>query len=222
MNIKKELLECLVRTCVREVLNQTGKQLDPTKSKDANVPELEKTPIDNEPKEPSSNNNDPSAPEAISPPVMSKGVLFLNPSDTTKPISLGSVIKNDNNLKMNVVNYVKKSTGLDVKIDDKVLVSLRTMLQNPNVPNYLYIGKSTVDPQSGDLFLYVDRNINIAKDNSIPPSKTGVENEPTPSIQPIQQSAPPTTSSDVNAVNAVNEEFKKIVKKLVREVLYKK
>jgi len=214
--MKQELLEYLIRTCVREVLNQNVNELD-DKNKGAEAPPggglgtADQPPLDQD------KNTDPSEPSELETPPMHdlKGVLFINPRDKSKikPVTL----VNDANLQRNLQNLAKTVAGPQGFVAKGTLETIQKVLLGQIPTVYLYFGKLASDAR--DIYLQADVSKQVAKDSSVLPSEiTGipVSSVPTGISSPEEEPQPP------QAQPVAEQQLRSLIKKMVNEVLDRK
>lgn len=226
--MKKELLEHLVRHCVREVLSQV-KEADDTKGAasppsgglgTADVPAIPNKPED--PVEPNIPTT-PKEPEVPQPKL--KGILFIDPKDKSKREKIQLKSHDDASIERELHKLARRHDGPHTKVALSAIRLSKEAVKNPSSKVFLYLGK--YDPMSDEVFLMGDKSEQVAKDNSVPSSVVhthsgehqGSEFNPTTAgagefAQQIQQQGR-------TPVHGVDEQFKKIIKKVVSEILNK-
>ena len=229
LDMKPELLEHLIRLCVREVLNNVREADDEFKG--AAAPPADGQGTADQPAVPKDKPEEPQAPEEPQTPEPTnlKGNVFINPRDKSdlKPLKLtpeGSDAQLDRELHRFAAGYA----GSQVRIAISTMRMVKEALRNPGVTVYLYLRK--YDPSSEEVYLVADRSLYIAKDNSITPAElTGasVSQPSTNDFQPLTASpddyAQNMTAGGRTQVPRIDEQvFRKIVKKMVNEILNRK
>jgi hypothetical protein len=109
----------------------------------------------------------PSQPETPKVPEI-KGVVFVNPNNKAK-LQKVKTYSDDAALEKSLYDMAAAAVGPTVKIAISTIRTVKNSLKSPNIPLYLYIGK--YDPDSNELFLLADKNLQVAKDSSIPPEE---------------------------------------------------
>ena len=248
--MKEELLEQLTRMCVREVLSQLREaEEDPNKKPDeedgetkgapappadgqgtADQPEIPKDDAANKlpgaetpGEEPS-----PNKPEEPTPSGAGlKGVILVNPRDKSKLQQVPLRAGDDASLERNLHRLAATLAGSNVKVALSTQRAAKDATRNPNTSIYLYLGK--YDPSSEEIFLMADKSLNVAKDASISPAElTGT---PVSQIAPDQFNPSLASSSDYGTylqrkgqtpTYGVDEQFKNVIKKMVKEIIQKR
>lgn len=239
MKIKQELLEHLIRRCVREVISQVNEIDDivgaaaPPKDGQSTDVNLPTDPITEPPSEPET------------PPAQNlKGILLMNPRDKSKLRSLTISGRDKANVERELYRHGSSSGGRNILIARETVNAVLAARNNPNVPLYLYFGK--YDPASKEIFLLADKSLELAKANSTDPAEISSGNSEVTDINPVDR---PTTSDEEDAdylknlpkslgvagpaVKAPDDdpfgypedrlnEVKRLIKKMVNEVLNKK
>lgn len=161
-------------------------------------------------------------------PTDLKGVILINPRDKSKlqkvPLKATS---DDASLERNLHRLAATLAGSNVKISISTQRMVKDALKNPNSSAYLYLGK--YDPNSDEIFLMADKSLQIAKDSSVSPAE--LSGTPVSYVAPTDFN-PVTASPDEFAQRmkygaqtptyTVNEDFKRVVKKMVCEILDRK
>lgn len=192
--MKQELLENLIRVCVREILDQVNEIGSELKSSPApNTIKTSKIPATQEV---------PGAPEV-------RGIVFVNPRDKSKiqPLQL-SPTSNDIMLKAELTKFIKPMVGSTPVNVVPAVNMIKSVINNPTITSYVYL---TYDPELEEMILKADRSLQVAKDGSVLPTKlvgTSISTGATPAVVPPS----PMTAN-------VDEELKKVVKKMVSEFL---
>lgn len=235
--MKQELLEYLIRRCIKEVLSQkpnfVKEQDEKTPPKDdaedgdatkgaaappGDVPEI--------PKQKKSPEETPSQPETPSAPpsIDLKGVVFVNPRDKAKLQKIKVSGMDDATLERNLHRLASTMAGSKVKIAISTIRMVKDAVKNPNTSTYIYLGK--YDPNSEEVFLMADKSLQVAKDSSIPAAEaTGG------TIAPLAQNTfdpGAATSPEFSGygkqqgktpVYGLNEAFENKVRKMVTKIL---
>lgn len=156
-----------------------------------------------------------------------KGVILVNPRDKSKLQQVPLRAGDDASLERNLHRLAATLAGSQVKVALSTQRAAKDAVKNPNSSVYLYLGK--YDPSSEEIFLMADKSLNVAKDASISPAEiTGT---------PVSQIAPsdfnPMTASPgefgtrmqqkgQSPVYGVDEQFKRVIKKMVKEIIQKR
>jgi hypothetical protein len=156
--MKKELLEQIIRQCVKEVL-----EIVPV------VGELHEADTVGAPAPPAGGQGIGQTipiPDEEEPLVgATRGVFFVNPKNPTgKPEP--QKVKNlpDAQLERELYKLASRVAGPRVRIAANTLRSIKNYLQNPNLLVFLYIGKQ--DPDSDELYLLADKTLQGARTNT--------------------------------------------------------
>jgi hypothetical protein len=144
-----------------------------------------------------------------------KGVVFVNPRDKSKLQKIKLNSADDASLKRELDKLASAMAGYTAKAATNIIPIVKDAIRNPNSTVYLYFGK--YDPVSSEIFLMADKNLQAAKDLSVPPTELSSGTIPANFTQPTT----PATNQVPPNVSGVNEEFKTIVKKIINEILYK-
>lgn len=226
--MKQELLEYLIRHCVKEVLSQVNEVNDETVGASAPPADGQGTadqpPVPKEKGAPEENPSEPETPAMPQSPNL-KGVVFVNPKDKAKLQKLQIQGGNDAALERSLHQQASRVAGPNVKVALSTSRMVKDALKNPNTTTYLYLGK--YDPNSEEIFLMADKSLQIAKDSSISPAEmTGA---PASTFTPQDKIAGARDDADYAAARqtqtpkyGLNEELNKVIKKMVNEVLDRK
>jgi hypothetical protein len=207
-HIKKQLLEYLIRECVREVIDQVSEE----ETVGAPAPPADGLGTADQPAMPK---DEPT----ISPVNPNKGVLTVNPrSKKVKAEPFAFV--NDAQLERELYSIGANLSGLaKVQPSMNALRMVKQSVKNPTAPAvYLFIGK---DPESDTVFLMATDDLNVAKDNSADPSELGGQSFTTPTDTITGDTADNyATKMALGGSTPHTElnELKNIIKRIVREV----
>lgn len=228
--MKQELLEHLIRHCIREVISQMNELDDETKGAAAPPADGQGTadqpaiPKEDPTQEPPAAPETPEAPPA---PDM-KGVVFVNPKDKAKLIKVPIQAQGgDAGIERNLHQQAAKLAGSRVKVALSTSRMVKDALHNPNTSVYLYLGK--YDPESDEIFLMADKSLQVAKDSSVSPGElTGT---PTTALAPASfhpltaepgEYAHQLAASGKVQATGIDENLQKVIKKFVNEILDKR
>lgn len=233
MYMKQELLEYLVRNCVKEVLSQVREAEDPTQGAPA-PPEAGQGTGDT----PAIPNDTPSIPSAPSEPETPakelKGVLLVNPRDKSKIQKVPLEYGNDAGLERDLHSIATTIAGAQAKVSLSAIRMSRQAVKNKDMTIYLYIGK--FDPSSDENYLMADSNIQIAKDSSIESLNSRSNELPLPSDQfdpsvatdadyannfAASKQGREDQEIDPDDVEDLNENLKKVIKSMVKNIINK-
>jgi hypothetical protein len=225
--MKQELLEYLVRSCVKEVLTQSTIQEGDPEIKGAAAPPADGQGTAEQPEIPNEKDSipeEPKEPETPQSPEL-KGVVLVNPRDKSKLQKVPLKSGDDMSLDRNLHQLSAALAGSNVKTAASTLRMVKDAVKNPNTITYLYLGK--YDPNSDEIFLMADKSLQVAKDASVPPTELGTS---TSKMVPDDFKASTTTDNygqNINAQpptpNGINEiMLKKYISKVVSEILNKK
>jgi len=241
--MKQELLEYLVRHCVREVLSQTNKhELSQTGKVNEGDPEIKGAaapPADGQgtadqpeiPNEKDSIPEKPSEPETPPPSADLKGVIIVDPKDKAKLSRINIRGQDDAGIERELYRAGSRRVGSRVKIAFSTVRMVKDALKNPNSVTYLYLGK--YDPDSDEIFLMADKSLQVAKDGTIPPGEMSGTPVTMASQDDLTRGLNPDTSNDQDYANrlpvgnqipryGIDEELSKMIKQVVNEILDKK
>ena len=163
--MKKELLEEIIRLCVREVLDivpVVGGDLFEAETVGAPAPPAGGQGTADQPPVPDA--------EAIpdeTPPLSpdAKGIFFVNPKKQLKPEPKVLQQLPDANLERELYKMASMVVGPRVRVAANTLRSVKNQQQNPALAVFLYVGKQ--DPESEELYLLADKTYQGARANSI-------------------------------------------------------
>ena len=220
--MKKELLEHLVRSCVREVLSQIRED-DQTLG--ASAPPADGQGSAEQPAIPKDKDSRPELPsEPETPPSTNlKGVVFVNPKDKSKLQKISLKSGDDATIERTLHRIGAATAGNGIKVASATLRGVKDVLKNPNTTLYLYVGK--YDPASEEMFLMADKSLNVAKESSVPVAELGGgvgelpsnTDELPPSAGEIDQRL--RGGGQTPVYGGVDETLRKVVKKMVNEIL---
>lgn len=172
----------------------------------------------------------PTEPETP-PSVDLKGVMFVDPKDKAKLKKIAIKATDDAGVERELHSAGAKVAGSRIKVALSTSRLVKDAVKNPNTSVYLYLGK--YDPNSDEIFLMADKSLQVAKDSSIPPSEMGVSQpayalrdpmgngaSPDDVAQNLAQATP--AYSDRSAKQDVDENLKRAIKKMVKEILTQK
>ena len=230
--MKQELLENLIRLCVRQVLESINEADDETHG--ASAPPADGQGTADQPPIPQdkSGTNSPETSGRETPEIPSsadlKGVVFINPRDKSKIKSAElKSINNDVALERELYGMAATVAGSKVKVALATTRMAKDTLKNPNSPTFLYLGK--YDPNSDEVFLMADKSLQVAKDSSVTPADlTGA---PVSQVAPSDFQASTATPSDMmqhmtqggqTPVRGIDERLGKVIKKIVNEIITRK
>jgi len=180
--MKIELLENLIRRCVREVLDQLeeGKNV-------INLNYLSEAEEDENPQSSAPDNPPGSSPETPSgnksgdemekepsteePETALKGALVVNPRNKSNLIPIKWEGTDESSVERTLYNMAVSIAGRDAKVSLGAQRAGRESASNPNFTIYFYFGR--LDPESEEIFLIADKNLQICKDESVHPSELG-------------------------------------------------
>lgn len=221
--MKTELLEHLVRLCVREVIGQVREEEE---LKGAAAPPASGLGTADQPEIPKEDPKPEETPqEPETPSVTPKGAILVNPRDKSKlqPIQIPS--GGDSAIERTLHKAAAAVAGPHVKVALLAQRMAREAIKNPNVSVYFYLGK--YDPNSEEIFLMADKSLQVAKDSSVPPTEIGA---PVGQVVPSQFDASTANAGEYakqlstgaqKPAYGIDENLKKAVKKMVDEILNK-
>lgn len=158
--MKKELLEEIIRLCVREVLD-----IVPVIGTDLHEADTVGAPAP--PAGGQGTADQPPVPDAEAAPLSpdAKGIFFVNPKKQLKPELKTIPQLPDANLERELYKIASAAAGPRVRIAANTLRSVKNQQQNPALAVFLYVGKQ--DPDSEELYLLADRTLQGARANSV-------------------------------------------------------
>ena len=228
--MKPELLEYLVRHCVREVLTQI-KEVDEDPTKGAPAPPAAGQGTADQPEIPKKDSppeENPSEPETPPQSPELKGVKFVNPKDKAKLQTVRVQGNDDASIERSLHQQGARIAGSNVKVAISTSRMVKDALRNPNTAVYLYLGK--YDPNSDEIFLMADKSLQVAKDGSIAAGE--MTGSPVGSLAP-SDFHPDTAGSTEFAQRmsaqaggtpryGIDEKLIELIRKTINEVLDKK
>jgi len=227
--MKQELLEYLVRHCVREVLSQVNEVDEPTQGAAAPPEDGQGTADQPEiPKDPSPADEKPSEPETPPPSADLRGVVLVNPKDKSKIERIAIRATDDASIERELHRTGAQRAGSKVKVALSTVRMVKDAMKNPNTTTYLYLGK--YDPASDEIFLMADKSLQVAKDSSVSPAEltgTPVSTLPPQDFNPSTASAQDfgkrmAAQGQASPAYGIDEKFQKMIKQAVNEILDKK
>lgn len=102
-------------------------------------------------------------------PKAATGASIINPRDKSQLDPIHFIGRDDNSVERSLFNAASRIAGPKVKISLGAKRLGRESASNPNVPVFFYLGK--MDPESEEIFLMADKNMQIAKDDSVQPTE---------------------------------------------------
>jgi hypothetical protein len=180
--MKKQLLEYIIRECVKEVLEAFPQEPDTV---GAPAPPAAGQGTADQPAVPQEN------PATGAPPVMgAKGLLYVDPKKPAKPQPLQVTSPQDpGKLERELYRTASRSGGPRVKVSSAVLREVPKVLANPASALFLYIGKQNPEDPDDELYLLPAKTLQQAQQASVQP---GVSAEhPTYNLEPKQPEIAP-------------------------------
>ena len=220
--MKKKLLSYIIRECVEEVLDFVEEKeegdTEGAPSPPAGGQGTADTPPIDKSESPSSLEQD-----TLTSPVPTTGIHFIHPKDKGKFEKMTFKDSDDAQLERQLFNMASKRGGTHVKVSLSTQNAVKNNLRTKSVePLFLYFGK--YDPESDEVFLMSDKDVNKAKQNSV---------EPTDVISPLARSSfDPMTASDKDMasrvqfggrtppVRDIDERTKSLFKEAIRKALF--
>lgn len=203
--IKRELLECLIRECICELLDHTN-EADETIG--AAAPPADGQGTADQPAL--------SQPESPLGKVPSSGVILVNPRDTSKLQPLPLKFTDDAKLERDLFKVGSTIGGPRIKTSLNAVRSVKDAIQNPSSPVYVFIGK--YDPDSDEVFVMADKDLNVAREESVTPTVS--KSSPSDTFSPITADADEFAnrlSSAGQTPRSELDEIKKSIKKMVKD-----
>ena len=220
--MKQELLEYIIRSCVKEVLTQVNEEEE---TKGAPAPPADGLGTADQPPVPKNDSEPDEEPEEkpeqeAPPPTNLKGVILVNPRDKSalRPIPLRA--GNDAGVERALHQVAAAIAGSNVKVAISTLRMVRDALRNPNSSVYVYLGK--YDPQSDEVFLMADKSLQVAKDASI--EATDIQNGSTFASKSAAEHPDDVANQMLNKgfvhpAEPIDENLKATIKKMVNQLL---
>lgn len=217
--MKKELLEYLVRECVREVIAlKEADGEDPTIG--APAPPAGGQGTADQPAIPQAQSEPPQAPPTS---TDIKGLWYVDPKRPQKPSKLQvSQAQDAAKLERELYRTAAKSAGPRVKVSSAALRDVPRILANPNAAMFLYVGKRNPDDADDDLYLLPAQTFQQAQQASVAP---GVSAEhPTIAIPEKppgfdQAQTGPAVAQASNTMAPDIDEAKDMLSTMIREAL---
>lgn len=226
--MKQELLEQLIRMCVCEILDNVneadtkGAPSPPagglgTADQPAAPPKKSSPPPESEPKPEEKPEETPEETPEPTPQQNVKGLLLINPLNkaSLSKIPLASNTNDiiiDKTLKQYAKKVIGNASGNSIIVPKATIALIKSVISNPNTALYLYLMK--YDPSSLEVYVKGDKSLQVAKDASLKSTDImGVSTEPTTPVQLPQNGQPQ---------QQLAEEHRKLIKKLVTQILNKK
>lgn len=161
LSMKKELLEYLIRECVREVLEafpQEPETVGAPAPPAAGQGTADQPPIPQQPA---------ASPEGA--PLMpgTTGLFYVDPKKPQKPAPLKVQAGDPATLERQLYRTASRSGGPRVKISSAALREVPKVLANPNSALFLYIGKQNEDDPDDELYLLPARTLQQAQADSV-------------------------------------------------------
>lgn len=96
-----------------------------------------------------------------------KGASFINPKDKSQLDPIRWMGRDEGSIERTLHQWAVKHGGPRTKVSLGAKRLGRESAANPTLPIHFYLGK--MDPESDEVFLMADKNLQIAKDDSIQP-----------------------------------------------------
>jgi hypothetical protein len=218
--MKKELLEIIIRECVKEVLEafpQEPETIGAPAPPAAGQGTADQPPIPQAQPEPQAAQAAPISPSA-------RGVLFLDPKRPGKPLplKLSGVVQEPAKLERELYRIAAKSGGPRLKVSSAALREVPKTLANPQAALFLYIGKQNPDDPDTELYLLPAKTLQQATDSSVP---AGVSAEhPTTAIASPDQAivakrtGGKTVAPDIDEGTKLRNMLSEMIKEALAEV----
>lgn len=169
----------------------------------------------------------PTEPETPPPSSDLKGIVIVNPRDKAKLDKVNIQGKDDGSIERELHKVGAIRAGSRVKVAISTVRSVKDAMRNPNSATYLYLGK--YDPNSDEIFLMADKSLQVAKDASIDAAEltvSPISPASTPEFNPMSANADEFAGrmqrQGQSPVHGMDENLKKIIKKMVNECLDRK
>lgn len=159
--MKKQLLEYLVRECVKEVLEAFPQEPETVGAPAPPAPTGQGT---------QGTADQPALPPQEAPPMLpsAKGVWYVDPKRPQKPAPMKvSAPQDPAKLERELYRTAAKSGGPRVKVSSAALREVPKALANPNSSMFLYIGKQNEDDPDDELYLLPAKTLQQAQQSSV-------------------------------------------------------
>lgn len=214
--MKRELLEYIIRECVKEVLAEA-------------LPDDQTVGAPAPPEAGQGTGDQPPIPQPQQPEVPTmvgkRGLWFVNPKSPDKPVQLPVASPRDPaRLERELYKTAARSAGPRVRVSSTTLREVPKVLATPNAALFLYVGKQNPDDSDDELYLLPARTYQQAKDSSVGldvsaehPTTAVVE----PSIEPAAMATAMQTGGRVTAPNIDegSSKYKNMISSMVKEVI---
>lgn len=211
--MKKQLLEYIVRECVREVLEANDPN-DPTKGAPA-PPEGDTgadQPRKDTPPAPPAEKETPPTPELVSATRPKSGIYFIDVNDRSKLIPIKIPKVDDMLIGKTISNVTTQKTGQPIPLSILANNEIKNAIRNPNMALFLYVGKEKQVMSNSNY----DTAVNLMASKEEIQTQDG-QFQPT---MPVTSSPIPQTNPQTNPQAAqLNESLKRMIKKIIRESL---
>lgn len=166
--MKKKLLEHIIRQCINEVLDIVE---DKEETVGAPAPPAGGQGTDDTPPVEQPTSTELPSPEVSSAQKPTTGIHFVHPKDPSKLQQMNFKSGGgEGQLERELHNTAVRKGGHHVKVATNTLPAIRNSLKTAaREPMFLYFGK--YDPESDEVFLMADKDLNKAKQNSVDPGE---------------------------------------------------
>jgi len=212
--MKKELLEYLIRECVKEVLEAFPQEPETV---GAPAPPAAGQGTADQPAIPQQSAT--TSPEGV--PLMpgTKGLWYVDPKKPQKPMPLQVQGRDPASIERQLYRTASKSGGPRVKISSAALREVPKVLTNPNASLFLYIGKQNPDDPDEELYLLPSKTLQQAQADSVSP-EISAEHPITalPEPDPITGAIPAGKTMAPNIDES--SKFHTMISTMIREALH--
>ena len=221
--MKKQLLEYIVRECVKELLETfpNGVYEDETVGAPA-PPEGGQGTADTMAADPTSQEQPTSGPTFT---ADTKGVWYVDPKKIAKPQQLKLVSKDPASLERELYKIASRSGGPRLKISSATLREVPRTQANPAAAVFLYIGKNNPDDPDDELYLLPAKSYQQAKQGSVAPGVSAEHPYSAPSTPPTDLGAIRQTTMQGGKTTApdISEgtNYNKMISHMVKEAIQK-
>lgn len=214
--MKKELLEYIIRECVKEVLAEA-------------LPDDQTVGAPAPPEAGQGTADQPPIPQPTQPEVPTmvgkRGLWFVNPKVPEKPTQLPVASPRDPaRLERELYRTASRSAGPRVRVSSEALREVPKVLSTPNAALYLYIGKRNPDDPDDELYLLPARTYQQAKEGSVG-AEVSAEHPPTAIVEPSTEPAAMATAMQAGGrvtspdIDEGSSKYHNMISSMIRESL---
>lgn len=214
--MKRELLEYIVRECVKEVLAEA-------------LPDDQTVGAPAPPEAGQGTADQPPIPQLQQPEVPTmvgkRGLWFVNPKAPEKPVQLPVASPRDPaRLERELYKTASRSAGPRVRVSSAALREVPKVLASPNAALFLYVGKQNPDDPDDELYLLPARTYQQAKDSSVG-AGVSAEHPPTSIVEPSTEPAAMATAMQAGGrvtapdIDEGASKYQSMISSMVREAI---